>query len=41
MARGPRWFKSLMLMLSSPVELLFLTDLMAWVVCCGVMMIGV
>ena len=41
MARGPRCFRCLMLMLSSPVELLFLTDLMAWVVCCGVMMIGV
>ena len=41
MARGPRCFRCLMLMLSGPVELLFLAALMAWVVCCGVMMIGV
>jgi len=40
MVRGPRCFRCLMLMLSGPVELLFLADLMAWVVCCGVM-IGV
>ena len=41
MARGPRCFRCLMLMLSGPVELLFFAFLMACVTCSSVMLMGV
>lgn len=41
MATGPKCLRCLMLMLSGPVELLFLASFMAVCVCVSVMLIGV